>query len=219
MGWREFFASVIGDLLSWPVVLFVLALILIDPLRRLLERLKTAKGFGGEVEFVETIKNVETSTDRAIDDSSASRGAEPPISDTATTPENLDAPTDTPRDPNGARLTEQSRIASDPSGAILQAWQSLVEKLSDLGRINAGRGRPATNPTTIIERARKTNQLSSSFFEAVESLREARNQVAHGEVEPTEGVAHTYVERARQLEGIVEGTSKVASMDLDNPLL
>lgn len=47
MDWKEFWASVIGDFLSWPVVVMAVVLLLLKPLKGLIGRVKGAKGFGG----------------------------------------------------------------------------------------------------------------------------------------------------------------------------
>lgn len=219
MGWKEFTASVIGDVLSWPVVAFIVVLLLLKPLRELVGRIKSAKGFGGEVEFDDLIEGIEEFTDKAIEDS--------PVDTEALTQDESggDSPPDTGE---GQRLADEEthagrddRIspAMDPSAAILGAWKSLISTLSELSRIDAGRGRPARNPTAIIKQVREAGLFSTPFFVAVNNLQEMRNRVAHGEDVPTVGAAMTFVDRANQLESMAKGQIAIAKMDLDKPII
>lgn len=68
MGWKEFAASVIGDVLSWPVMVFIVVLLLLQPLKRLISRIKTARGMGVDVEFSDELQSLEQSADAVIDE-------------------------------------------------------------------------------------------------------------------------------------------------------
>lgn len=61
MGWQEFALGMTEQVLSWPVVALVIVLIFLKPLRKLVDRIKTAKGFGGELEFQELLEDTEKS--------------------------------------------------------------------------------------------------------------------------------------------------------------
>lgn len=219
MGWREFSASVIGDVLSWPVITLIAILLLLKPIRELVGRIKTAKGFGGELNFGDLIGGAEKSIDKAIEDSGG-------ITDSVSRSPDTDSPSSTSESDeqsagvggvSGAKA-QRSPVA-DPSGAILTSWESLVSTLADLSRVNAGRGRPAQAPSAIIRQIRGAGFFSTSFYDAFENLREARNRVAHGEVIPTVGAAMAFVESAEQLESMVRGQIAVAGMDLDKPII
>jgi hypothetical protein len=207
MGWKEFVASVIGDMLSWPVVALVVVLLFLKPLRKVIGRVKGAKGFGGELEFGELLESVEESVNRVLDEEPKS------------------APIPPSKDPKQSGVSEsvdsrpQADPATDPSGAILLSWESLVETLAGLSRSTASRGRPARNPRAILDQLKRNELVSISFYDAVASLYEVRNQVAHGEAVPTSGSAFTYVERAKQLETIATGIAIVEKMDLDEQVL
>lgn len=201
MGWKEFAASVLGDVLSWPVVTLIVVLLLLKPLRKLIERVRTAKGFGGEVEFEELIKSMENKVDLV-------RNEEPSTKDVGDSEASRRSDNPPKADPS-----------SNPSGAILISWKALIETLASLNRSTAGRNRPAINPMAIINQLKRNNIVSESFYDAFISLYEVRNQVAHGEVIPTTGTAITYVERATQLNEIAKGISAVQEMDLNKPAL
>lgn len=216
MGWKEFTASVIGDVLSWPVVRLIAIILVLKPLRALIGRTKTAKGFGGELNFGDLIGGAEESIDKALEDSGE-------VPNTSGEPPNDGGPTSP-----GAMMPEESAdrkakranplTQTDPSGAILSSWESLMSALSDLSRVDAGRGRPARNPSAIIRQVREAGYFSSSFYDAIKRLQEARNRVAHGEVIPTPGVAMSFVDSASQLEVMVRGQIAVAKMKLDKPM-
>lgn len=211
MDWKEFAASVIGNVLSWPVVALTIALLLLQPIRGLIGRVRAAKGFGGEVEFSKTLESVEDSVDEVLESE--------PISEQladleAHTRSNSSAnqkvsPTAEPGMPDPSR---------NPSGSIIMAWQQLASALEDLNRIKAGRGRPTRNHKIIIEQLRRNEAVSQAFCDSAHDLLALRNQVAHGEVVPTQGAAHTYVERANQLEKVARGIITVEKMDLDKPM-
>lgn len=218
MGWKEFAASIIGDLLSWPVVILVVVLLLLTPLKKLIGRVKGAKGFGGEVEFNELVESAEKKVNKVLDEDSetADRGAE---SGQETTIPNDSIATDQKEAALDDAIEGRPRVdpSTDPSAAILTSWNSLVATLADLSRSTAGRGRPATNPRAILDQLRRNEQVSRSFYEAVNSLYEVRNQVAHGEAIPTRGVAFAYVDQANQLQSVATGMLAVEKMDLDRP--
>lgn len=218
MGWKEFFASVIGDVLSWPVIILVVILTLLKPLKALIGRVKGAKGFGGEVEFNELVEDAEISVNRALDedlkthDNDPKRGTAKVESSSSAT--NEDEQVSTPTSADNQKIVDPSR---DPSGAILVSWGSLIETLAELSRTTAGRGRPAVSPRAILDQLKRNEQVSSSFYEAVDNLSKVRNQVAHGEAVPTSGVAFSFVEQAQQLQTVAKGMLAVEKMDLDRP--
>ncbi|WP_377466912.1 hypothetical protein [Populibacterium corticicola] len=219
MGWKEFAASVIGDVLSWPVVVLIVVLLLLEPLRKLIGRVKGAKGFGGEVEFGELLEKAEDKVNKVLDeDPVADDDAAHDVKPNPVSSEKASEPTRT-EGIGSAKRGLQVNPAKDPSGAILISWEKLVAALAGLSRSTAGRGRPARNPRAILDQLQRNNLVSDAFHEAVVSLYEVRNQVAHGEAVPTSGAAFTYVERAEQLATIATGIAAVETMDLDKSVL
>jgi len=218
MGWKEFAASVIGDVLSWPVVFLVVMLLLLNPLRKLIGRVKGAKGFGAELEFVALLENAERSVNRVLDEEPV-RG----------TPAQLDPKAEAARtEPRNSATSEavsrmvthpQADPSADPSAAILIAWKSLATTLAELNRSTSNQARPVRSPRPMLAQLKRNERVSRSFYDAVVGLYEVRNQVAHGEAMPTSGAALTFVERAKQLETIAVGIAAVQEMDLDKPLL
>ncbi|MET4638327.1 hypothetical protein [Mycetocola sp. 2940] len=216
MGWKEFAASVIGDVLSWPIVVLVVVLLLLKPIRRLIGRVKAAMGFGGELEFSELLEVAEENVDEVLESEPIVDHSEPATDEPKdsvpgagwNSSEDQDGPDPDPHKPDPTR---------DPSGAIIMSWQTLMKSLEDFGRLKAGRGRPTRNPRLIIEQLRRSQAVSEAFYESAISLLELRNQVAHGEAVPTKGAARTYVVRAHQLEMVVRGMIGVEMMDLDVP--
>lgn len=209
MDWKEFTASVIGDVLSWPVMVLITVLLLLEPLKKLIGRVKGARGFGGEVEFREGLESAEENVDEVLE-------SEPVVEDTVI-PENAG----TSGLAEGAVVADSTRSGPDPtrdpSGAIINSWQKLADALESLSRLNAGRGRPTRNPKLIINQLRRNGTVNSAFCDAASSLLSLRNQVAHGETVPTRGAARTYVERSHQLEMVARGRIAAENIDLNRP--
>ncbi|MFT8649652.1 MAG: hypothetical protein ABF792_04270 [Bifidobacterium psychraerophilum] len=201
MGWKEFAASVIGDLLSWPVTVLVIVLLFLKPIRKLIGRVKGAKGFGAEVKFSEEIKNVEDKVDEVLDEERelGNCGAQ-----------TADSPSVETLDSIILNKTGESVMpdpAQDPSGAILVSWEKLSKALDDLARTGTGQVIfPRQYSVPVINKLYSSRLISGSFYESVMGLRNIRNKVAHGQVNPTSGVARTYVERAGQLNSVVQET-------------
>ena len=213
MGWIEFAASVVGDVLSWPVVSLVVILLLLKPIRKLISRTKVAKGFGGEVEFHNLLEATEESVDEVLE-------SEPSTINVGEDAEQVPAdPSVRKADKTGTgRDPLQPDSTRDPSGAIMTSWQRLILALADLSRTKAGPGRPTRNPKLILEQLRRSEAVNNAFYESAVNLFELRNQVAHGEAIPTQGAALTYVERAHQLEMAARGKMAIAKTDLDKKM-
>lgn len=208
MDWKEFWASVIGDFLSWPVVVLAVVLLLLKPLKELIGRVKGAKGFGGEVEFSNLLEAAEENVDEVLE-------SEPAIEQLADDEARIGSNSaDVQKGGHNANPSEPDPTR-DPSGAIIKSWQQLTNALEDLNRLKAGRGRPTRNPKLIIEQLRRNEAVSSAFYDSAVNLLALRNQVAHGETVPTQGAARTYVERAHQLEMVARGMIAMEAMDLD----
>jgi len=243
MGWKEFVASVIGDL-AWPAVVLIVLWALYRPIKKLIGRIKNAKGMGAEIEF--GMEEVEASTDAALDEAAVPVPAHPTATDSATpAPEpstddpgprhdssswidaGVPAPPWSPtssgedtaiddyspeeqrnaqrvRSAAAASLMQTLRINRDPSGAILEAWEKLLSTLIDLNVATRGPGRPTRNPIKILEQLKRAGVATHSFLEATEGLLSIRNEVAHGEIEPTVGFSRTYVDRAAQIQKVAE---------------
>ncbi len=211
MDWKEFAASVIGDVLSWPVVALTIVLLLLRPLRKLIGRLRAAKGFGGEVEFSDLLEAAEENVDEVLE-------SEPAVEQLTHDKDRTESKVPDGQKEDLSADSSKPDPIRDPSGAIIMSWQTLMNALEDLNRLKAGRGRPTRNPKIIIDQLRRNEAVSSAFYESAVNLLALRNQVAHGETVPTQGAARTYVDRARQLEMVVRGMIAVEAMDLDKPV-
>ena len=225
MGWKEFAASVIGDLLDWPIVVLVIVLILLGPIRRLISRLKTAKGLGGELAF--ELEKLEKNTQRAVDEGTKAKKewslwpfrrkkqepAPPAGTPDATSPAPPSAaaeqerPADAIPDEGFQDVLEPFRvenlIVSDPSGAVLGAWRKVETRVREFFKLalpEEDRARIIRHQLFLLRRA---GIISSAFEESVLGLQKVRNEVAHGEAEVTSGSARTYVESAKTIEEIL----------------
>lgn len=208
MDWKEFAASVIGDVLSWPVMALITVLLLLRPLKNLIDRVKGAKGFGGEVEFREGLESAEENVDEVLE-------SEPAVEQMADNDFAVGSISGEDQATGAATTRSEPDPGRDPSGAIINSWRKLANALEDLSRLNAGRGRPSRNPKVIIEQIRRNGAMNSAFCDAASSLLALRNQVAHGETVPTQGAARTYVERSHQLEMVARGRLAAEHIDLE----
>lgn len=166
----------LGLLLSWPVVAFAIALIFKGPLTRALSRLSRYKGFGQELEFGETlaaldVAQLEREVEVAGAEPASEGGAEPGRDDLA------------------------RRAEAEPSYIILASWEALTRVVQDLAQAIENDGR--RNPWNAMRTLAKAGVVNSEIESEYDSLRELRNQVAHGQHRPTPGEAITYAEVAQ----------------------
>jgi hypothetical protein len=211
MDWLEFIEAMTGHLLSWPVVGLTVALLFLGPLKALIGRMKNAKAFGGEFVFGDLMEKTEERIDDVLDSTLAASIAEPQLDAAGKSGEQS-------RPAPGTEKKLSPDASEDPSGAILASWAQLLGTLSTLSRIKAGPGRPSNNAKSILNQLRNNGSVSIAFIESAENLLELRNQVAHGEANPSQGAAQTYVERAHQLEMSAKGLIALSKMDLNKPI-
>lgn len=104
-----------------------------------------------------------------------------------------------------------SRAARDPSGAIIAAWERLLNVLVDVNAQTRGPGRPSRRPAVVIEQLARLEHTPPAFIDAVRGLQKVRNEVAHGDAVPSPGVARTYVWRAREMEQVAKTLAPTVS--------
>ena len=264
MGWKEFVGTVFEDSLvfiasivssvAWPVMIFVVVLLLLNPIKQLIGRMKGGKLFGAEFEF--EMRQIEQSTEAVVYEKLTGhadvevRQSEPSMSpaeptDEPPTPPSEELPPeadDSPTEPvvdlhlsnEGARLwvgvnevwrhakhrltlEEEDRVVSDPSGAILGAWQRVLTALSLLHVTVSGSDVPTRNVNPILERLKAKHLVSDSYIESVRGLYKVRNDVAHSDTIPSPGVARTYVQAAATIEAVTWETVKQVTKLAQHP--
>jgi hypothetical protein len=178
MTWLEFWAAVIGDVLSWPVAVLVIVLLMRKHIRGLLNRLRHSKIFGNDFEFGDGVARAEVATAQALAD------AESEASESSS-------------DPGAAKVYDEAQ--SNPSGVIIRAWEQLAGPVAVL---HHAAGLDPTNRRGPVEWARDlvaAGVVNSAFVASIVELQDLRNQVAHGRHEPNVGEAAAYAETAREI--------------------
>lgn len=168
MGWKEFFASVIGSL-AWPTIVLLLVIIILGNFRRqirtLISRVKSIQGGGVEATFGEDLEAVRDTTDALIADAKASD------------------------------YTEAEQLGTDPLATIIRSWLSLEATIDALYRAaidisEQKRVSARTQLSKLLER----ELIPSAVFHTVLRLQHLRNTVVHGEHLPTAPEAESYAD-------------------------
>ena len=166
MGWMQFVSDLTGHVISWPVAAVTIAVLLRREIVKLLGRLRRLSGSWGTAEFDEELEK----SGRQLTAVSMEAGTV-----------NADA---APAEPEGAstgawaQISEASTI--DPEGVILRAWQKLERDLAAMQPQHD----LATGGQWLLPR-----NAPGPIFDAFKSLRRIRNEVVHGQVEPTRSQA------------------------------
>ncbi|MBD8205098.1 hypothetical protein IFU08_09745 [Microbacterium sp. CFBP 8790] len=214
MGWKEFAASVIGDVLSWPVVFLVVILLLLKPLRRLIGRLRSFKGWGAEMNLAEDLLTISTRTEERLE------AAEPNGASNAGTRDGTTVPLRSTRRDDGGRKPDskdkhpqsggeaseevafydtEAGAEIDPVGAIIFSWSDLLHSLVMLDIASLGPNRPASGERNILKELERAELLDEGLITSIRGLQKVRNLVAHGQVVPSPAEALSYRRTARKL--------------------
>lgn len=220
-----FLAAVIGHVLSWPVIVLVIVLLLLRPIRRLIGRLKTAKVWGGEAEFVEDVLVAATTAAVADTPEPATPAAEPtqPQEErVGKQPEPTKKSTPTPSEPaeNEALIRaltqwsarpeivrtwrERVQLNRSPEEIINRTWRDMRMLLILLHLHFLGGVTDEILNRELLDRLAQIPQIPGSFLGAAGAMLNVRNQVMHHEIEATDSIALSYVTSFRQLEPIAE---------------
>ena len=209
-----FIASVVGSL-AVPGTILAALLVFRGPLAELLGRIISYEGLGQKVNFGQKLAGAEKSVSEAVAQAQESVGrtqlstadAEKMAADRA-----LRKITSTERNPHDidlrrAGLVELAELAtSNPSFVVIKAWEELEAALTGLVEA-AFPGARLVSPALALPDLIKERYVDTSFANAVRELRGLRNDVAHGQHNPTAGEAVTYQESARELAGIAASTA------------
>ena len=205
----EFVASVVGSL-AIPVTILVALLIFRGPLTELLGRIISYEGLGQKVNFGQKLAGAEKSVIRAVAQSQESVGR-PQLGGADTEQTGADQAlwkiTSAEQNPHDidlrkAGLIELAELAtSNPSFVVIKAWEDLEAALMYLVK-EVFPGTREVNPLRRLPDLVKERYVDDSVVSAVRELRDLRNNVAHGQHNPTAGEAITYLESARELSQI-----------------
>jgi hypothetical protein len=209
-----FIASVVSSL-AIPATVVTALLIFRGPLASLLGRIISYEGLGQKVNFGQKLAGAEESVSRAV--AQAHETAEKAQLD-GIAPENpvteraLREITSTEQalqdvDLQTAGLVQLAELATaNPSFVVIKAWEDLFTRLTAMVKTMLPDA-DVRNPIYWLPELARDRQISESFPAAVLELFELRNNVAHGQHNPTPGEAVTYVESVRQLAGVAAGVT------------
>ncbi len=240
MGWKEFAASVIdnvlaflaamtGHLLSWPVMVFAVVLLLLGPIRKLIGRMKVAKGWGSEVEFeIESLSEASGAAVLDITDAAQLKfqmgvtpkdSTDPAHSASGTGQQGSARPQEAPQ-PGGSRsettyevqggdrgkkaLRFDAMARSHPRQAILTAWANVRGKVIRLHSEIIGPLPSEGGTMPILEALAETGRVPGSFLGAVEALHDLRARAHQFEEEVDVKFARGYVGSALEVEFVAD---------------
>lgn len=186
----EFISATIGHVLSWPVLIFAALLIFRPSIKDLLGRMKTFEGLGQSMTFEESLARTEEAVDMALENSEA-------------------IPRDTVEQSGSKRTSALSGLereaASNPSFAIISAWERMQDALRELhSRIFDSSQSRQSGMSVILRNLYSREQIDPGIIESVQNLRSLRNEVAHGFHNPGPGEARTYVQTVESLMTLID---------------
>lgn len=201
-----FTASVVGSL-AIPATVVVALLIFRSPLTELLGRIVSYEGLGQRVNFGQKLAGAEKAVSKAVVQAQKTVGRTQVGSADTGQPlvdRSLLKITSTELDPQeinlrNAGLVELAKLAtSNPSFVVLRSWDDLETALTSLVQ-SVFPGAKEFSALRRLPDLVKGRYVDQSFVDAVRDLRDLRNNVAHGQHNPTAGEAVTYLESTREL--------------------
>ena len=201
-----FIASVVGSL-AIPVTVLVALLIFRAPLAELLGRIVSYEGLGQKVNFGQKLAGVEKSVSKAVAQAQETVERTQPGGTDAEQPlvahgKWVDKSTE--KNPQDIDLQRAGFIGlaalapSNPSFVVIRAWDDLETALRKTVEI-VFPDTKEVNPLHRLPDLIREGHVDESFVNAVLELRDLRNNVAHGQHNPTAGEAVTYLESTQEL--------------------
>jgi hypothetical protein len=190
-----FVASMIGSL-AIPVTVVATLLIFRRPVTDLLGRIISYEGLGQKVDFGQKLAGAEESVSKAEAQAqgTAEPIVEPALRQIISTGQGLQD-----IDLQNVGLVQLAEMAaSNPSFVVIKAWEDFAADLTTMVKTILPDAE-VRNPIYWLPELAKDGRIGESFPSAVLELLELRNNVAHGQHNPTAGEAVTYVESIRRL--------------------
>lgn len=183
----------ISIVLTWPVVVLVLALIYKRSITESVSRLTHYRGFGQELDFGQRLAELESAEAvRPPGEPSQTAQEVPGAKPGGVSPEQAGTPPKTERDRARLDLAE-----TEPSFLVLSSWQDLAEAIEDLANALAPAApRKRRSPTESLKVLQQNEMIRPLEVEELLELQDLRNRVAHGQHRPTPGEALTYANLA-----------------------
>ena len=181
-----FVESLLGHVISWPMIVLVMFLIMRKPIRELIPRLKSGEILGAKATFSDELERTEKTADAAI----GSLPVEEPLA----------------ADSKPAEVDPLLREAeANPSYVLISSWERLKDNLVPnlvvlSGDYNAAQqAQMQKKGLALLDEPKVHQVLGADFVAAVRGLNNLRNAVAHGKHNPTPGEAVTFSETANEL--------------------
>ncbi|WP_159805945.1 hypothetical protein [Cellulomonas citrea] len=175
MDWREFVATLLGHVLSWPVVVLVLFLLFRKPVGELIQRVKRVEVAGQVVDF-------DQSLGRATELSAASV-----------------ALAEDEKGKTGPEPGHSARPEIEPTASVLMSWERLAANIRHLHESAGLEARPHSSVIRLAGSLAGAGIVNDTFVAAVRELYFLRNAVAHGEHLPDAEEAKQYASAAEEL--------------------
>lgn len=99
----------------------------------------------------------------------------------------------------------------NPSYVLLAAWERVMGAAADLAGAWSGAGVPGPRSRSqgeMLNWMRKQRAVNEGVLDTLESLRQLRNAVAHGQHRPVPGEAVTYAEIAGEVAEILRSAAQ-----------
>ena len=174
LDWKQFVASVIGSL-AWPVAVCFSLTLFAPELRRLLSRIKRARGPGIDLELSDKIEE---------------------LSERAEVIERRSEPDSIALDPRILRLAEEF-----PEAAVLEAYAALENELLNI-RSRLPDNKPHRNINEVLKYLADHNLISGNVSALVRSVRELRKSLVHTDTTQRTMTRSAAVELIRQIQSL-----------------
>jgi hypothetical protein len=194
MGWLQFIDSMVGRL-AWPVVVLLLAFALRRQLTSLAERVLKLSVGGATVEFDKILQKGAEIIEQAPVPQLPNM-AEPKLNSP-----NVTVPTEAERKEVVARLKKsrsRSRLTSTDS-SLSQIFFGLTEVEKLLFEVGDALGIDAASPQSVMYALVSQKRVPENIAKLYETLRDARNLIAHTSALPDENEAKEYARQASYL--------------------
>lgn len=209
VGWMQFVNLMVGHVLSWPVFGVVAVVVLRRHLAPLIRRITSYEGLGQKITFGQELAKAE----QEVEDLTSSQSDHLP-------PASQEGSADAEND-RYLVLAEQA-----PTGVLLDAWVRVERAILRLGELHGAQETPMGKSGARIKRAPMPPRLVQivgyladrgiiprMMLRIIDRLRRLRNEVAHGQHEPTPGEATTYAATAREVAEILEKLATLSEPD------
>lgn len=184
MDWLTFISNTIGQVLSWPVALFVIAILFRDPLAERLKDVRRIKTKNFEADFGEQLEKAGAELEKAERELPKNEQVSPHALENSPPPKS--------REEIVSELTELM-----PNAAILESWRN-IERTLDFYFERRGIERPKSGQS-IMGHLDYDPNFPPQLISAYQELRLVRNRAAHATENVSSSQAKEFEELASRL--------------------